>query len=119
MSFSARRASSFLAQQTPILLLDEPTTFLDMAHQLEVLNLIAKLTREEARTFVLVLHDVNHAARYSSQIVAMDRGRVHSQGSPAEVITEQVIASLYNVSCVIIDDPASPGTPLCVPRAEP
>jgi iron complex transport system ATP-binding protein len=106
-----------LAQETPILLLDEPTTFLDMAHQLEVLNLLSRLNREQGRTVVLVLHDVNQAARYSHRMVAMKAGHIHMQGTPEEVVNEAVIAAVFEISCVVIDDPVS-GTPLCVPRSE-
>jgi iron complex transport system ATP-binding protein len=106
-----------LAQQTPILLLDEPTTFLDMAHQLEVLNLLARLNETENRTVVLVLHDINQAARYSHHIIAMRNGHIVKRGTPADVVNEDTIAEVFGVSCVIIDDPIS-GTPLCVPKAE-
>lgn len=106
-----------LAQQTPVLLLDEPTTFLDLAHQLEVLNLLARLNRDQGRTIVLVLHDINQAARYSHHLIAMRDGRVHTQGPPAAVVSEPVIAEVFDVSCVVIDDPVT-GTPLCVPRTE-
>lgn len=106
-----------LAQDTPILLLDEPTTFLDMAHQLEVLNLLAQLNKVDGRTIVLVVHDVNQAARYSHHIIAMRKGEIVKRGAPRDVITERTIAEVFAVSSVIIDDPVS-GTPLCVPRAE-
>jgi iron complex transport system ATP-binding protein len=106
-----------LAQETAILLLDEPTTFLDLAHQLEVLGLLAQLNQTEARTIVLVLHDINQAARYSHHIIAMSKGRILARGRPADVITEQTIADTFGVSCIVIDDPVS-GTPLVVPRAE-
>jgi iron complex transport system ATP-binding protein len=106
-----------LAQETPILLLDEPTTFLDMAHQLEVLNLLAALNKTEQRTIVLVLHDVNQAARYSHHIIAMRTGEILVRGTPGEVITQQTVAEVFGVSSVIIDDPIS-GTPLCVPKSE-
>jgi iron complex transport system ATP-binding protein len=106
-----------LAQETPILLLDEPTTFLDLAHQLEVLGLVARLNREQGRTIVLVLHDINQAARYSHHMIAMRDGHIHTRGTPQVVVTERVIADVFQVSCVVIEDPVS-GTPLCVPRAE-
>jgi len=103
-----------LAQETPILLLDEPTTFLDLAHQLEVLNLLAALNRDGGRTIVLVLHDVNQAARYSGHLIAMRAGRILIEGSPSEVITEQMIPEIFGVTCKVIEDPVSK-TPLCVP----
>ena len=84
---------------------------------MEVLNLLARLNREQGRTIVLVVHDINQAARYSHRIVAMRDGHVHIQGEPRDVVTEAVIAEVFGVSSVVIDDPVS-GTPLCVPRAE-
>lgn len=105
-----------LAQETPILLLDEPTTFLDLAHQLEVLDLLAQLNQEQQRTIVLVLHDINQAARYSDQMIAMKDGRLHTRGTPEEVVTPPVIAEVFDISCVVIDDPVS-GTPMCVPES--
>jgi iron complex transport system ATP-binding protein len=106
-----------LAQETPILLLDEPTTFLDLAHQLEVLNLLSRLNQSSGRTIVLVLHDINQAARYSHQLIAMRNGQIVVRGTPEEVVTEETIAEVFGVSCVVIDDPVS-GTPLCIPKAE-
>jgi iron complex transport system ATP-binding protein len=106
-----------LAQETSILLLDEPTTFLDLAHQLEVLNLLASLNEREQRTIVLVLHDINQAARYSHHVIAMRRGRILIQGTPVQVITEQTIPDIFGISCVVIDGPVT-GTPLCIPKAE-
>ena len=99
-----------LAQETAILLLDEPTTFLD-------LGLLTELNQKEDRTIVLVLHDINQAARYSHHVIAMRSGQILARGRPADVITEKTIADTFGVSCVVIDDPVS-GTPLCVPRAE-
>jgi iron complex transport system ATP-binding protein len=104
-----------LAQETAILLLDEPTTFLDLAHQIEVLNLLAALNEREQRTVVLVLHDINQAARYSHHVIAMRRGRILVQGTPVQVITEQTIPDIFGISCVVIDDPVT-GTPLCIPK---
>lgn len=106
-----------LAQETPILLLDEPTTFLDLAHQLEVLGLLARLNRDQDRTIVMVLHDINQAARYSHQMIAMRDGHVHTRGTPVQVVTPKVIAEVFDVSCVVIEDPVS-RTPMCVPRGE-
>jgi iron complex transport system ATP-binding protein len=106
-----------LAQQTPILLLDEPTTFLDAAHQLNVLNLLQRLNQLDGRTIVLVLHDINQAARFSHQMIAMREGRIYSQGPPTTVVTEATVAAIFQISSVIITDPVS-GTPLCIPRAE-
>lgn len=107
-----------LAQQTSLILLDEPTTYLDIAHQVELLDLFALLNREQARTVVAVLHDLNHACRYADQIIAMKSGAVVAQGAPCDVITEQLVESVYGLKCQIIDDPQT-GTPLVIPRASP
>jgi iron complex transport system ATP-binding protein len=107
-----------LAQQTPLVLLDEPTTFLDIAHQVELLDLFAMLNREQNRTVVAVLHDLNHACRYADQIIAMKSGRIVAQGNPSDVITEELVEAVYGLRCQIIDDPQT-GTPLVVPRASP
>jgi iron complex transport system ATP-binding protein len=106
-----------LAQDPPILLLDEPTTFLDLAHQLEVLGLLARLNQRDGRTIVLVLHDINQASRYSQHVIAMRDGQILAQGTPGEVITEPVISATFGISCTVIPDPVT-GTPLCVPNAE-
>lgn len=107
-----------LAQQTPLILLDEPTTFLDIARQVELLDLFAMLNREQHRTVVAVLHDLNHACRYADQIIAMKAGSIVAQGNPADVITEDLVEAVYGLKCQIIDDPQT-GTPLVVPRASP
>ena len=107
-----------LAQQTPLMLLDEPTTFLDIAHQVELLDLFAMLNREQDRTVVAVLHDLNHACRYADQIIAMKSGSIVAQGNPSDVITEELVEAVYGLKCQIIDDPQT-GTPLVVPRASP
>ncbi len=105
-----------LAQQTPLLLLDEPTTYLDLAHQIDVLDLCARLHEEEGRTLVAVLHDLNHAARYATHLIAMRDGRVVSSGPPAEVVTAELVEEVFGLSCRVIDDPET-GTPLVVPAA--
>ncbi|MDG4666645.1 ABC transporter ATP-binding protein [Mycobacterium sp. 236(2023)] len=107
-----------LAQQTPLLLLDEPTTYLDIAHQVELLDLFAMLNRERHHTVVAVLHDLNHACRYADEIVVMKAGSIVAQGDPATVITADLVNSVYGLQCQIIDDPET-GTPLIVPRASP
>jgi iron complex transport system ATP-binding protein len=104
-----------LAQDTPILLLDEPTTFLDIAHQVEVLDLIADLNERRGCTVVLVLHDLNQACRYADHIVAMRDGAIVASGDPADVITAGVVESVFGLECTVITDPLS-GTPLVVPR---
>ena len=105
-----------LAQDTEILLLDEPTTFLDLAHQMEVLELLHDLNRQEGRTIVMVLHDLNQACRYADYIVAMRQGAIYAQGKPREMITPQVVREVFEVNSQIITDPIS-GTPMCVPIA--
>ena len=103
-----------LAQGTPLMLLDEPTTFLDLAHQVEVLDLLVDLNRAEGRTIVLVLHDLNQAARYSHHLVAIKDGRVVAAGEPAVVITEQLVRDVFELECRVVPDPVT-GTPMVVP----
>ncbi|WP_429842478.1 ABC transporter ATP-binding protein [Brevibacillus sp. FIR094] len=103
-----------LAQGTDILFLDEPTTFLDMAHQLEVLKLLQKLNDEENRTIVMVVHDLNHATRYAQHMVAISRGTVVAEGSPAEVMTPDMLRKVFNIEADILIDPRT-GVPLCLP----
>lgn len=103
-----------LAQETEILLLDEPTTFLDMAHQLEVLHLLERLNQEEKRTIIMVVHDLNHATRFAQQIIAMSAGRIVAQGTPQEVVTPATVRSVFGVEADIVLDPRT-GTPLCIP----
>lgn len=105
-----------LAQQTPLLLLDEPTTFLDIQHQLDVLDLCAELHENQGRTLVAVLHDLNHAARYATHLIAMRAGEVVAEGPPAEVVTAELVEKVFGLSCQVIDDPAT-GTPLVIPAA--
>ncbi|WP_246169501.1 ABC transporter ATP-binding protein [Actinotalea subterranea] len=103
-----------LAQQTPILLLDEPTTFLDIAHQYEVMDLCADL-HEQGRTLVAVLHDLNQAARYATHLVVMKDGVVVAQGHPGDVLTAELVEHVFGLPCRVVPDPAS-GTPLVVPE---
>lgn len=103
-----------LAQDTPILLLDEPTTFLDIAHQIEVLDLIADLNERKGATVVMVLHDLNQACRYAHHLVAMRHGAVIAAGSPAQVVTADLVRTVFGLECLVVDDPAS-HTPLVVP----
>jgi iron complex transport system ATP-binding protein len=104
-----------LAQQTPLLLLDEPTTFLDIAHQIEVLDLCARL-HEEGRTVVAVLHDLNHAARYATHMIAMRDGGIVAEGEPAAVVTSELVEQVFRLPCRVIDCPET-GNPLVVPAA--
>ncbi|MFD7030565.1 ABC transporter ATP-binding protein [Streptomyces sp. NPDC059917] len=105
-----------LAQQTPLLLLDEPTTYLDIQHQIDVLDLCAELHEEQGRTLVAVLHDLNHAARYATHLIAMRDGEVVAEGPPAEVVTAELVERVFGLRCQIIDDPET-GTPLVIPAA--
>jgi iron complex transport system ATP-binding protein len=102
-----------LAQQTEILLLDEPTTYLDLAHQVDVLDLLAELNRD-GRTIVMVLHDLNQAGRYADDIVAVRAGRIAAAGAPEEVVTEDRVREVFGVDVRVIEDPVT-GGPLCVP----
>ncbi|SEL15194.1 ABC transporter ATP-binding protein [Nonomuraea pusilla] len=104
-----------LAQETPILLLDEPTTFLDIAHQIEVLDLCADL-HEAGRTLVAVLHDLNQACRYATHLVVMKAGEVVAEGEPGAVVTPELVGHVFGLRCEIIEDPQT-GTPLIVPEA--
>jgi iron complex transport system ATP-binding protein len=104
-----------VAQETPLLLLDEPTTYLDMAHQLDVLELVRDLNAT-GRTVVMVLHDVNQAARYADHLVAMRDGAVVAQGPPGGVLTPTLVEQVFAVRCQVLTDPAS-GAPLVVPVA--
>ena len=103
-----------LAQRTDILLLDEPTTFLDVAHQVDVLDLVADLNRTRGTTLVLVLHELNLAARYADHLVAMKDGRIVAQGRPADVVTEATVRDVFGMECRVVPDPVA-GTPLVVP----
>jgi iron complex transport system ATP-binding protein len=103
-----------IAQGTPWLLLDEPTTFLDIAHQLDVLELVRRLNREEGRSVVMVLHDLNQACRYADHLIALCEGAVVAAGRPAEIITEELVATVFDLRARILPDPVA-GTPLVVP----
>lgn len=105
-----------LAQNTEILLLDEPTTFLDLAHQIEVLDLLYDLNQLQGRTIVMVLHDLNQACRYADYLVVMRQGHIYAQGSPKQVMTEEMVQQVFGLDCRIIADPVV-GTPMCVPMA--
>ncbi|MFE1912108.1 ABC transporter ATP-binding protein [Streptomyces anandii] len=105
-----------LAQQTPLLLLDEPTTYLDIQHQIDVLDLCAELHEEQGRTLVAVLHDLNHAARYATHLIALRDGQVVAHGAPDEVVTAELVEEVFGLRCRVIEDPET-GTPLVVPAA--
>ncbi|GAA4572458.1 ABC transporter ATP-binding protein [Planotetraspora kaengkrachanensis] len=103
-----------VAQGTEVLLLDEPTTYLDLAHQIDVLDLVTDLNRRENRTVVMVLHDLNHACRYADHVVAMKAGRIVAEGAPADVITARSVEEVFDLRCQVMTDPVS-GTPLVIP----
>jgi iron complex transport system ATP-binding protein len=105
-----------LAQDTDLMLLDEPTTYLDLAHQVEVLDLVSRLNRERGRTVAMVLHDLNLAARYSDLIVVMKDGVVVTQGTPAEVFTVQLLAAVFGLDAAVLEDPRT-GLPIVVPTS--
>jgi len=102
-----------LAQETPIVLLDEPTTFLDIAHQIELLELFRRL-HHQGRTLVAVLHDLNHAARYATHIIAMKDGQVVAEGPPKEIVTAELVNEVFGLECLVVADPVA-GSPLVVP----
>jgi len=106
--------SMALAQGTDLLLLDEPTTYLDLSHQIDVLELVGRLHAERGRTVVVVLHDLNLAARYAQRLVAMKDGVLVSSGRPEEVLTEQLLADVFDLEARVLPDPVS-GTPMVVP----
>ncbi|MDG9704202.1 ABC transporter ATP-binding protein [Streptomyces sp. DH37] len=105
-----------LAQETELLLLDEPTTYLDIAHQVEVLDLVRQLNRERGRTVVMVLHDLNQAARYADHLVAMREGRIVAQGPPGGTVTAALVREVFGLEAVVVPDPVT-GGPLVVPGA--
>ncbi len=104
-----------LAQQTDILLLDEPTTFLDITYQIEILDLLTDLNRKRGTTIVMVLHDINLSARYADHIFAVHEGNLIAQGTPSQIITEGLIHQVFGLNCMVIQDPVS-GSPFIVPK---
>ncbi|UMP00617.1 ABC transporter ATP-binding protein [Amycolatopsis sp. EV170708-02-1] len=105
-----------LAQETDLLLLDEPTTYLDIAHQMDILDLCAELHQEQGRTLVAVLHDLNHAARYATHMIAMRGGEVLATGAPEEVVTAANVEKIFELPCRVMPCPET-GTPLVIPKA--
>lgn len=104
-----------LAQQTDILFLDEPTTFLDITYQVEILDLLTDLNRKHGTTIVMVLHDINLSARYADHIFALDKGKLIAEGEPSKVITNSMVKEIFGLDSTVIKDPLS-GSPLVVPR---
>nr|MCW2728235.1 cobalamin/Fe(3+)-siderophore transporter ATP-binding protein [Aeromicrobium sp.] len=104
-----------LAQDTDLLLLDEPTTFLDINHQVELLDLLTDLNRASGKTIVIVLHDLNLACRYADHIIAMKKGAILAEGAPKDVITAAVVTEVFGLACEVVPDPVS-DTPMIVPR---
>ena len=105
-----------LAQETSLLLLDEPTTFLDVAYQIELLDLFSQLNHEYGHTLVAVLHDLNQACRYADEIIAMKNGAIVAQGPPETIITSELVHEVFGIECTIIDDPVT-GAPMIVAGA--
>lgn len=104
-----------LAQGTDVLLLDEPTTYLDMTHQIDILDLLFELNEREQRTIVMVLHDLNLASRYAHHMVAIHNKAVYAQGKPEEIINREMVRAVFEMECEITVDPLF-GTPLCIPH---
>lgn len=102
-----------LAQDTGILLLDEPTTFLDIAHQFDLMDLLADL-HDKGRTIVIVLHDINQACRYANNVVVLRDGAIYHQGNPTQVVTAEMLHDVFEIECRVLPDPET-GTPMCVP----
>lgn len=103
-----------LAQETEILLLDEPTTFLDLAHQIDLMDLLEQLNQQRGRTLVAVLHDLNQACRYAGHVIALKDGRIVAEGPPREIVDAALVREVFGVAALVIEDPVS-ATPLVVP----
>lgn len=103
-----------LAQDTDILLLDEPTTFLDLSHQVELLDLLDELQQSKGKTIVMILHDLNLSCRYADYLVAVQQGKVYATGTPQQVMTEEMVRDVFNLECRIVLDPLA-NTPMCIP----
>ena len=104
-----------LAQQTDILFLDEPTTFLDITYQVEILDLLTDLNRKHGTTIVMVLHDINLSARYADYIFALRKGKLIVEGEPSKVITSTLVKDIFGLDCMVIKDPVS-GSPFAIPK---
>ncbi|QXO15841.1 ABC transporter ATP-binding protein [Vibrio ostreae] len=106
-----------LAQDTDILLLDEPTTYLDLTYQIEILDLLFELNRTRHTTIVMVLHDLNLACRYAHQMIAVKQGKIYRQGPPEDILDEEMVQAVFDMQCYLTQDPLF-GTPMCVPRGK-
>jgi iron complex transport system ATP-binding protein len=106
-----------LAQGTGMLLLDEPTTYLDLSHQVEILDMLYELNERDQRTIVMVLHDLNLACRYAHFMVAVSEGNIYAFGAPEEIVTPETVKDVFQLDCEVIPDPLF-GTPLCIPRGK-
>lgn len=106
-----------LAQDARTMLLDEPTTHLDIAHQVEILDLLVELNHSEGRTVVMVLHDLNQACRYASCVIAMAEGHIAAAGEPSQIVTAELIQRVFGLAVTIIADPVT-GMPLCIPEGK-
>lgn len=104
-----------LAQKTDTILLDEPTTYLDMTHQIEILDLLFELNERENRTIIMVLHDLNLACRYAHNLVALKEQKIYDQGRPEEVLTKSLVQDVFQMNCEVTVDPLF-GTPMCIPH---
>ena len=107
-----------LAQETPLLLLDEPTTYLDITHQIELMELLRALNQRDGKTVTAVLHDLNQACRYGTHLIAMRDGAVVAEGAPRDIMTAELVEAVFGLACVIIEDPIA-HTPLVIPRGAP
>ncbi|VEP12966.1 iron-enterobactin transporter subunit; ATP-binding component of ABC superfamily [Hyella patelloides LEGE 07179] len=103
-----------LAQDTDLLLLDEPTTFLDLSHQVELLDLLYELHEQQGKTIVMILHDLNLSCRYADYLVAVQQGKIYTTGTPEQVMTEEMVRDVFNLECRIVPDPLA-DTPMCIP----
>lgn len=102
-----------LAQETDILLLDEPTTYLDLAHQLDILKLLEELNKKQGRTIVMVIHELNNAARFADHMIGVKKGKIVCEGTPKEVMTNENLREIFNIDAEIIEEPKS-GKPVCI-----
>ena len=104
-----------LTQDTDVLLLDEPTTYLDLAHQIEILELLKDLNNKTKKTIVIVIHELNHAARYAHHLVCMKKGNIYSQGEVEDVFNEDMLRDVFGVDSIVISDPITQ-RPMCIPK---